>query len=82
MCYCKIRKEMWSLYFGLAEFCRLAARVLEFDTQPLPPAAVESVHCVKSGTLASSCQNMYIKPKVKSQRLFADLTMSHLCLLR
>jgi hypothetical protein len=32
--YCEIRKEMSSLYFGLAVFCLFEARIPEFDTQP------------------------------------------------
>jgi hypothetical protein len=39
MRYFDISKEMSSLYFGLALFCLFEARVLEFDTLPLPPTS-------------------------------------------
>jgi hypothetical protein len=47
MMYCEISKEMLLLYFGLTVFCRLEARVPEYDTQPLPPnsSGLYSVHC-------------------------------------
>jgi hypothetical protein len=36
MRYCQISKEMALLYFGLAVFSRIEARVPEFDTHPPP----------------------------------------------
>jgi hypothetical protein len=41
MRYCEISTEILSLYFGLAVFRLFEARVPEFNTQPLPPPAVE-----------------------------------------
>jgi hypothetical protein len=76
MRYCKISKEMLSLYFGFAEFCRPEARVLEFDTQPLPSEAVESVHTQRQ--IRDFELSEYIKPKIQQRSLFASLTRSHL----
>ncbi len=69
MRYCEIRKEMSSLYFGLAVFRLFEARVPEFDTQPLPPVqctyTTDTLNTASnSGTLASNWQHKS-SPKYK-----------------
>jgi hypothetical protein len=59
MRYCKISKEMSSLYFGLVVFCQFES-VPKFDTQPPPPpvqCTLYSEHWSNSGTLVSNWQN-------------------------
>ncbi len=84
MRYCEISKEMSSLYFGLAVFCLFEARILEFDTQPLPlnSCGLYNVHCtlnIATNSVTLVLTAKYIKPKkIQRRHLFADLTISHL----
>jgi hypothetical protein len=68
---------MSSLHFGLAVFSLLEARVPEFDKQPLPRAAVDSILCINSGTLASNWQNTSSPNYNDDISLLSNI--SHLC---
>ncbi len=88
MRYCEIRKEMSSLYLGLAVFCLFETRVSDYDTQSLPPnicrlySVQYIVHFILRqiyiGLYSSFQLAEYIKPKIQRRHLFADLTIPHL----
>ncbi len=76
------QRDVVTVFFGLAVFCLLEARILEFDTQPLPPSiaadcTVYTVHCVKFWVSSFELEE-YIKLKIQ-WHLFADLRIPRLC---
>ncbi len=82
---CEISKEMSSLYFGLATFGLLEARLPEFDSQHHNPnsCGLFSVHCMlytasNSGTLNFELAE-YIKPKIQWRHILSHLRIPHLC---
>jgi hypothetical protein len=55
--YCKISKEMSSLYFGLDVFCQFKARAPEFN-------AVLSVECHSCWWVEAACQILRLEPQI------------------